>query len=158
VKIDAIAQALNVTPRRISQLVAEGMPRAAHGDYELGPCMSWFIRYLQRALEARNNGQDGTITALTTMRTRVAREMTERMATANREARGKVLVAEDVRTHAQAAIAHLAQDLAPVPAAITDDPTLQARIEDELRLARERFAAGLAPLLRGPATAKRRKD
>ncbi len=134
------------------------MPKAERGLFDLGPCMSWFIRYLQRALEARNNGQDGTITALTTMRTRVAREMTERMATANREARGRVLVAEDVRTHAQAAIAYLAQDLAPVPAAITDDPTLQARIEDELRLAQERFAAGLAPLLRGPTAAKRGKD
>lgn len=156
-KIDALAQALNVTPRRISQLVAEGMPRPAHGNYELGVCMSWYIRHLQKALEARNSGQDGTITALTTMRTRVAREMTERMATANREARGKVLVAEDVQTHAQAAIAYLAQDLAPVPAAITDDPTLQARIEDELRLAQERFAAGLAPLLRGPTAAKRGK-
>jgi hypothetical protein len=80
------------------------------------------------------------------------------MHTANLEARGKVLVAEDVRTHALAAIAYLAQDLAPVPAAIMDNPELRARIEDELRLAQERFAAGLAPLTRTPPAAQRRKD
>jgi len=158
VKIDALAQALNVTPGRVRQLVAEGMPRAAHGDYELGPCMSWFIRYLQRALEARSDGPDGSVTRLMTERTKAARELTERMHTANLEARGKVLVAEDVRTHAQVAIAYLAQDLAPVPAAITDNPELRARIEDELRLAQERFAAGLAPLTRTPPAAQRRKD
>ena len=50
----AVAQALNITSRRVEQLVKEGMPRAGRGRYDLGACLLWYVRYLQKALEARS--------------------------------------------------------------------------------------------------------
>src|SRR6478736_6017796 len=48
-----VAQAFNVTKRRVEQLVHEGMPREDRGKYDLGKCMLWYIRYLQKALESK---------------------------------------------------------------------------------------------------------
>ena len=53
VKVDEVARALNLTPRRVQQLRSEGLPSVGRGQYELGPCMAWYIRYLQAALEKR---------------------------------------------------------------------------------------------------------
>ena len=59
----AVAQALNITTRRVEQLVQEGMPRSGRGKYDLGACLLWYVRYLQKALEARsprtNTGANG---------------------------------------------------------------------------------------------------
>jgi len=48
-----IANALNLTKRRVEQLVHEGLPREERGKYDLGKCMLWYIRYLQDALEKK---------------------------------------------------------------------------------------------------------
>lgn len=48
-----IANALNLTKRRVEQLVHEGLPREERGKYDLGKCMLWYIRYLQTALEKK---------------------------------------------------------------------------------------------------------
>lgn len=59
----AVAQALNITQRRVEQLAKEGMPRSGRGRYDLGACLLWYVRYLQKALEARsprtNTGANG---------------------------------------------------------------------------------------------------
>lgn len=54
VKVDQVAKALNVPATRVQRLAREGMPRAGRGEYDLGQCMAWYIRYLQKALEARD--------------------------------------------------------------------------------------------------------
>jgi phage terminase Nu1 subunit (DNA packaging protein) len=56
-------QALNVTPRRVQQLVEEGLPRAAYGQYDLGQAMAWYIRHLQAALERREIPQVDAVAA-----------------------------------------------------------------------------------------------
>jgi phage terminase Nu1 subunit (DNA packaging protein) len=48
-----VAQALDITERRVQQLVHEGLPRIAAGKYDLWSCAQWYIRYLQKAIEAR---------------------------------------------------------------------------------------------------------
>ncbi|HXE90479.1 MAG TPA: hypothetical protein VNK82_05885 [Terriglobales bacterium] len=58
VGVEKIAKALNVTRRRVNQLVHEGMPRAERGKYELGACMAWYIRYMQSAFERREMFSD----------------------------------------------------------------------------------------------------
>jgi len=63
VSVEKVAQAMNITPRRVQQLVDEGMPRQAHGAYDLGQCMAWYIRYLQEALERRDPAHLDNITA-----------------------------------------------------------------------------------------------
>jgi phage terminase Nu1 subunit (DNA packaging protein) len=53
VNVSALAKAMNVGERRIEQLVHEGMPREGRGRYDLGKCLLWYVRFLQKALEAR---------------------------------------------------------------------------------------------------------
>lgn len=54
-----VASALNVTPSWVHKLVKQGMPKEAHGQFDLGKCMLWYIRFLQEALK-RQEGGDGT--------------------------------------------------------------------------------------------------
>ncbi len=49
-----IAQALNLTERRVHQLVHEGLPREARGQFDPIKCLTFYIRYLQSALEMRS--------------------------------------------------------------------------------------------------------
>ncbi len=53
VTVTVLARACHITPRRVQQLVADGMPRTNRGKYDLGVCMSWYIRYLQEQVERR---------------------------------------------------------------------------------------------------------
>jgi phage terminase Nu1 subunit (DNA packaging protein) len=53
VDISKVAQALNLEVRRVQQLVKEGMPREARGQYDAVKCMLFYIRYLQGALEKK---------------------------------------------------------------------------------------------------------
>jgi phage terminase Nu1 subunit (DNA packaging protein) len=53
-----VAKALNLTERRVMQLVNEGMPRAGRGEYDPWACALWYIRYLQKAVEQRGTGND----------------------------------------------------------------------------------------------------
>lgn len=48
-----VAHALNLDERRIQQLVKEGMPREQRGQYDLGKCFFWYVRFLQNALEKK---------------------------------------------------------------------------------------------------------
>jgi phage terminase Nu1 subunit (DNA packaging protein) len=47
VNVERVADALNLTPRRVQQLVKEGMPREKRGEYDPIKCLLWYIRYLQ---------------------------------------------------------------------------------------------------------------
>jgi phage terminase Nu1 subunit (DNA packaging protein) len=73
--ITEVSRALNVTPQRVVQLTHVGMPKVGRGRYELGPCMAWYVRYLQRALEAKTDPERrNDAVAFTRQRTRLARE------------------------------------------------------------------------------------
>jgi hypothetical protein len=47
------SRALNLEVRRVQQLIHEGMPREARGQYDSIKCAAWYIRYLQRAIERK---------------------------------------------------------------------------------------------------------
>jgi phage terminase Nu1 subunit (DNA packaging protein) len=52
--VDAIAKLLNLTPRRIRQLVAEGIiPRVERGKYDLIRSVRGYVKYLQERAEGR---------------------------------------------------------------------------------------------------------
>lgn len=53
VDVTRVASFLNLDERRIQQLVKEGMPREARGQYDPIKCAHWYIRYLQQALEKK---------------------------------------------------------------------------------------------------------
>lgn len=58
--IDTIAKLLDLTPRRVNQLVNEGViPRAERGRYELVPAVQGYIRYLKtKAINADVSTED----------------------------------------------------------------------------------------------------
>jgi phage terminase Nu1 subunit (DNA packaging protein) len=47
VDVERVATALNIEPRRVQQLVKEGMPREKRGQYDPVKCLLWYVRYLQ---------------------------------------------------------------------------------------------------------------
>ena len=48
-----LARLFQRSPRWISKLVDQGMPREIGGGYDVAKCMWWYIRHLQRELERR---------------------------------------------------------------------------------------------------------
>lgn len=77
--VEQVSKALNVTVRRVNQLVHEGMPRAERGAYDLGGCMLWYIRYLQKALAKKATmGEDGEISSLQGSRQELLKVQIER--------------------------------------------------------------------------------
>jgi phage terminase Nu1 subunit (DNA packaging protein) len=54
VNAEKVSQALNLTESRVHQLVKEGLPKKARGQYDPVKCMLWYIRYLQHALEKKS--------------------------------------------------------------------------------------------------------
>lgn len=50
---DKVAQALNITPSRVHQLVKEGLPKEGRGQFDPVKCLLWYVRYLQAALEKK---------------------------------------------------------------------------------------------------------
>jgi phage terminase Nu1 subunit (DNA packaging protein) len=45
VGVQQLAKVLGVSRRRVNQLVLEGMPKASHGQYDLGACLLWAYQY-----------------------------------------------------------------------------------------------------------------
>jgi len=78
VDVHKVAAFLNVTPRRVQQLVKEGMPRGARGQYDPIKCGAWYVRFLQAAIEKKTipSGDGGYVT-LKEERTRLIRAKAE---------------------------------------------------------------------------------
>jgi phage terminase Nu1 subunit (DNA packaging protein) len=53
VSVDKVAKALNTGVRSVQRLVLEGMPRAERGRYDIGQCLLWYVRYLQKIIESK---------------------------------------------------------------------------------------------------------
>ncbi len=53
VNAEKIARALNLTESRVHQLVKEGLPKEARGQYDPIKCLAFYIRYLQNKIEQK---------------------------------------------------------------------------------------------------------
>jgi phage terminase Nu1 subunit (DNA packaging protein) len=58
---EKLAQIFDCTPRWISRLAEEGMPKVGRGRFDLARCMLWFIRYQARIINRRENGPEGQL-------------------------------------------------------------------------------------------------
>jgi len=54
IKTQQLALHLNLSERRVQQLVAEGLPVKGRGRFDVIEASAWYVRYLQRALEKRS--------------------------------------------------------------------------------------------------------
>lgn len=99
VKVEVVAKALNLTPRRIMQLAKEGMPRAERGQYDPWACALWYIRYLQKALEARGTqNDDGSATSWREERKRLIRLQANNEELEYRKRLGELMPVDEVRS------------------------------------------------------------
>src|ERR1700722_20611711 len=63
VSYEDLARVMDVQPKSIAGLVAKGMPHEARGQYDVGRCLAWYVRYLHAQMtrrgiteEERNSG------------------------------------------------------------------------------------------------------
>lgn len=80
------------------------------------------------------------------MRERITKAQAMRLERENRKEDGEVIEADEVRRVFLQAIALFSQDFNALPQRITTDETIQAKAEDEVRKARDRFAEHLVAL------------
>ena len=143
VNVQKLASAMNVTARRVQQLVAEGLPREEKGKYELGKCLLWYIRYLQTALERRAvPTPDGEVSSMTEERLALLRADRELREIELAEKRGKLVSIADVeKTLADLVLTTKARIMAIAPRLAADlvgensRNMIQAKIEKEIRAA-----------------------
>jgi len=81
VPVDVVASMCNLTPRRVQQLVAEGvLPRQHRGKYNLSACVSAYITYLQQNIDAAHmeaQVDDAAVTLERTLKLRIHRRRME---------------------------------------------------------------------------------
>ena len=141
VNVTKLSKALNVTPRRVQQLVAEGLPKAKRGRYELGQCMLWYIRYLQKALEQRAVTQpDGSHITTHKERLRIMRADAEMKEINLAVRRGELVAIADVEKEMTDLVVTTKARILLVPARVapellgeTSRVIVQAKIEKALK-------------------------
>lgn len=148
VDVNAVAKALNITARRVQQLKSEGMPSAGRGRYELGPCMAWYIRYLQGKLDKLGPNTNPETPDLLAEKTRLAREQGDKLALENSIKRGQLLYADDVSrvwadhiSSAKSKILVIPSKLGPQLVNIDNANVIAGKLRDELDAALAELAA-----------------
>ena len=63
VSYEDLARVMDVAPKSIADLVGKGMPHEARGQYDVGRCLAWYVRFLHAQMtrrgiteEERNSG------------------------------------------------------------------------------------------------------
>ena len=141
VTVEKLAQAMNLSPRRVQQLVDEGMPREERGRYELGQCMAWYIRYLQAILERREIPQvDAVAAALRGERQRLTRAQADREELELQKARAEVIPIAVFEERMAAMITQARQRLLMLPSRVAGELEGEPRLEIKQRLTRALYA------------------
>lgn len=148
VDVQAVAKALNLTPRRVQQLKAEGMPSIGRGQYELGPCMAWYIRYLQSKLDKLGPNTNPETPDLLVEKTRLAKEQGDKIALENAIKRGQLVYADEVSrvwadhiSSAKSKILVIPSKLGPQLVNIDNANVIAGKLRDELDAALAELAA-----------------
>jgi hypothetical protein len=144
VGIEKIAEALNLTPRRVQQLVPEGMPREGRGQYDPVKCLLFYVRYLQRKLEEKSAaGAEGEISGERSARVRRVEADCEMKELILAERRKKLVAISDaeraltemeltVKTRLQAMVTRIAGELVGVKSPVMTQALLEKGIKDAL--------------------------
>lgn len=102
-----LADVFNLTPRRLQQLVKEGLPKATKNKYPLIACTKWYVRFLQNALEKKGAPMgDGSYTLFREEKGRTMRVTAELKELELAERRGLLVTVEDSK-HAMEQIVHM---------------------------------------------------
>ena len=155
VNVETVAKAMNVTPRRVQQLVKEGMPKgAARGEYDLGACLIWYVRYLQAALE---RGAQGAAGVSAEERNRLSRAQAERAELELSARRGAVVDRGRMERAMAAVLVTVRESLLAIPdrlAASLVGSTDEARVRQSIDLEVRNSLQSLVVTMGDDATAK----
>jgi len=143
VNVQKLASAMNVTARRVQQLVGEGLPREEKGKYDLAKCLLWYIRYLQNVIEGRGvPTPDGELSSMKEERLALLRVDRELREIELAEKRGSLVAIVDVEKTmsdlvltTKARIMGIAPRLAAELVGEVSRVMIQAKIEKEIRSA-----------------------
>lgn len=58
VSYEDLARVMDVQPKSIADLVSKGMPHEARGQYDVGRCLAWYVRYLHGQMNRRGITED----------------------------------------------------------------------------------------------------
>lgn len=58
VGVKQLSKIMKLTPRRIQQLVGEGLPKSERGKYNAETCLAWYIDYLKKEASGGSDGSD----------------------------------------------------------------------------------------------------
>jgi phage terminase Nu1 subunit (DNA packaging protein) len=149
VGISAIAARLKLTPRRVQQLVEEGLPRVTRGKYDVDHVLDWYIAKLQREL-AGDGSEPGSANYLQEQaRDRAAAADLKELKLAIQ--RGELVAIADVEKQMGDLAASTKARLLAVPARLAPDligetsrVMLQAKIEKGIKEALQ-LLAGTEP-------------
>ena len=111
--VAVISKLLDLTPRRIRQLVDEGViQRAEKGRYELVPSVRGYIRYLRD----RSIGRDGEQSSdIASERARLTREQADKMAMENAKSRNELIPAPLVQKSIERAFSAFGSRIDAIP-------------------------------------------
>jgi phage terminase Nu1 subunit (DNA packaging protein) len=141
VNAEKVAQALNLTESRVHQLVKEGLPKEARGQFDPVKCMLWYIRYLQSALEKKAVPTlDGGFVGEREERVRLLRSQADLSEIELSKERGQLVAIQDVEKAmtdlvltTKARIMAVAPRLAPDLLGETSRVMVHAKIEQALK-------------------------
>jgi len=140
VSIDTIAKLLDMTPRRVQQLVKEGiLPKPiARGQYEIVPCVVAYIQHLKGSL----NGEAGD---LLSERARLVRIQADRQALELAKSEGDLISLQEVEQGWSELIVSFRDRLLALPAQIAPTITYQTEREAE-RILTDHISTALTEL------------
>lgn len=101
---ETVARAINRSSRFVQKLVHEGMPRSERGQYDLGVCMAWYIRYEHSRLreigiDPNDSAEMRAAAGLRVQRERLVRAQADREELELGKALGTLIPAIDVETN-----------------------------------------------------------
>lgn len=154
---------------RITQLVRDGMPKEARGQYDPVRCMYWYIGSLRTVVSRRETqNTDGTSSNLTTERKRLITAQAERTELELAKTRGELITTTECERLLSEIVLETRARLLAVPARaarqLVGEKSMvmaQAKVEKEIRVALDEMAkhAAVAPTAQAkPEAAAGRRD
>ncbi len=117
-----------LTEMRISQLVAEGMPKAARGQYDPLVCMHWYLGKLRPAVHRKSSeASDGSLRDLTAQRTRLTAAQADQAEMERDEKAGRLIPIEVHETMMTGWALTVKQLALAVPARLSSKLDMQPR-------------------------------
>jgi phage terminase Nu1 subunit (DNA packaging protein) len=130
VDVGVIAALFGCTDRHVQRFTQEGMPKAAHGKYDMAACAGWYIAYLRQELAAERD-KSGNLEFEQTRETKAKADIAELKAA---QMRRELIPIDIYRQRVSAHHSVVRQNMLALPGQIAAQLEGLARIEIKTRL------------------------